>query len=309
MSDLGYVFAAGDGVVGRQSVPLARSIQRNHPEASVYVFVPTEERPDMDDEVFDALADVGAILTGSMPVSGYPISTKIAALRAAQETATERYLAMLDTDMVLLDRIDAHESGAELYLKPVDVGRQFWGRDRSRGHWRDLYERYDGPMPDWTVESTFDGLEIPPYWNAGVVVTRVEEFGRRWVELTRRLHGDIPYDRHADQVALGILSSGYDVEVLDYHYNYPIHLRLRCPEDVVVLHYHQHHNLKKVTNRSIRAELSACGLDVEGSIYTDPGLLFTAVKRYVKRRIFPIDEEHFLERQYLRARAVFGREQ
>lgn len=305
MSDLGYVFAAGDGVVGRQAVPLARSIERNHPEAPVYVFVPEDERQEMDPEVLDALSDVGEILEGSIPIPDYPISTKIAALRAAQRVADEPYLAMLDTDMLLLQRLEV-ESGADLYLKPVDVGRQFWGRDRSREWWTDLYERYDDRMPDWTVRSTFDGLEIPPYWNAGVVVTRVDDFGERWLELTRELHGEIPYDRHADQVALGILSTDYEVEVLDDRYNYPIHLRLRCPGDVRVLHYHRKHNLKKVTDRRIREEMAACGIEVNGSVYTDPGLLFTTVKRYVKRRFLPIDEEHFLERQYLRVKRVLG---
>lgn len=307
MADLGYVFATGEGTVGRQSVALARSIERNHPGAAVYVFVPEDERAAMDDDVLDYLGDVGELLPGDIPIPEYPISAKIEALRLAQAAAGEEYLAMLDTDVLVLEPLTVQASGKELYLKPVDVGRQFWGRDVSEEWWADLYREHDGDVPDWRVRSTFDGVEMYPHWNAGFVLTSVDDLGAEWLELAETLHGEIPYDRHADQVALGILSAHRDVEVLDRRYNYPIHLRLRCPEDVVVLHYHRERNLRKVTSRRLREEVAACGIDVEGSLYTDPGLLASSAYRYAKRRTLPLNEEHALERAYNRVRGVLGR--
>ncbi|MFC7098345.1 hypothetical protein [Halobaculum marinum] len=307
MDDLAFVFASGSGQVGTQSRHLIRSIRRHHAEAPVYVYVPAEELDDMNETVREELAANATILEGSIPIPEYPISTKIAALKAAERVADAAYLLMLDTDVLVLDEIEAHrDEDADLYLKPVDVGNQFWGRERSHDRWRALYERYDLLFPERRVESTFDGREMLPYWNAGFVLTRVDDFGTEWLEVTEALHGEIPYDRHADQVALGLLSERYATETVDNRYNYPIHLRLRCPPDVRVLHYHNAPNLVKVSDQGIRDQIRAVGL---GDAIDLPAgervrLLADGVQNYVRRRTLPIDETHALERAYLKARSL-----
>lgn len=307
MDDLAFVFASGSGQVGSQSRHLLRSIRRHHAEAPVYVYVPTEELDDMDPAVREELAADATILEGSIPVPEYSISTKIAALEAAERVADASYLLMLDTDVLVLDEIEVHRSeDADLFLKPVDVGNQFWGRERSHERWRDLYERYDQQFTERRVASTFDNRAMLPYWNAGFVLTRVDGFGTEWLEVTEALHGEIPYDRHADQVALGLLSERYTTETVDNRYNYPIHLRLRCPPDVRVLHYHNASNLVKVSDQGIRDQIRAVGLGEGIDLPTGERvrLLADGVQNYVRRRTLPIDETHALERAYLKARSL-----
>jgi len=315
-ADLAFVFAAGDGHIGRQSVHLLRSIRRYHPDAPVYAYVPDDERESMDETVHEELRDGATVLDGEIPVEGYPISTKVGAVAAAEDAADAAHLLMLDTDTVLLDAIDVHhDREADLYLKPVDVGRQFWGRERSRERWRTLYDRYDVPFPDWRVESTFDGIEMLPYWNAGLVLESLADggIGEEWLRYTRELHGEIPYDRHADQVALGLVSAVPDrsVAVLDGRYNWPLHLRLSCPAGVRVLHYHKRRELSVVRDDAVRAALAAVGLDVDDDRLSVDHALFVAdrVQRWLRRKTLPIDETHALERAYLRVRGVLGLEQ
>ncbi|PSQ39138.1 hypothetical protein BRD13_04205 [Halobacteriales archaeon SW_5_70_135] len=314
-ADLAFVFAAGDGHVGRQSVHLLRSIRRHHPDAPVYAYVPGNERESMDGAVHEELHDGATVLDGEIPVEGYPISTKVGAVAAAEDAADADYLLMVDTDTVLLDAIDVHQDydrEANLYLKPVDVGRQFWGRERSRDRWRALYDRYDVPFPDWRVESTFDGIEMLPYWNAGLVLESLADggIGEEWLRYTRELRGEIPYDRHADQVALGLVSAAPNrsVGVLDGRYNWPLHLRLSCPPDVRVLHYHKRRELSVVRDETVRTELAAVGLDADDHRLSIDHAMFVAdrAQRWLRRKTLPIDETHALERAYLRVRGVLG---
>ncbi len=311
-ADLAFVFAAGDGQIGCQSVYLLRSIQRHHPDASVYAYVPADERGSMNDGVRQELTDEATILSGEIPIDGYPISTKIGAIAAAEDATDASHLLMLDTDTVVLDTVDIHrEIDADLYLKPVDIGRQFWGRERSRERWRELYDGHEISMPDWRVESTFDGIEMLPYWNAGFVLESLDDggIGTEWLRYTRDLHGEIPYDRHADQVALGLVSTTRSVAVLDDRYNHPLHLRLSCPADVYVLHYHNRRELAIVREPAIREKLAAVGLGTEIDRLSVDHAAFLAdrAQRWLRRRTLPIDETHTLERAYLRLRGGPGR--
>jgi len=312
-ADLAFVFAAGDGQIGRQSVHLLRSIRRHHPDAPVYAYVPVDERDAMAADIREALTDGATVLNGEIPVEGYPISTKIGAIAAAEDATDADHLLMLDTDTVLLDVINVHgERDANLYLKPVDVGRQFWGRNRSRERWLKLYDRYEIPVPEWRVESTFDGIEMFPYWNAGFALESLDSggIGEEWLRYTQDLYGEIPYDRHADQVALGLVSAvpGRSVAVLNDRYNHPLHLRLSCPADVQVLHYHNRRELAVVRDASLRRELAAVGLNPETDRLSPSYVRFLAdrFQRWIRRRTLPIDEAHAIEQVYLKLRRLTG---
>lgn len=296
MGNLAFVFAAGEGPFDEQGLYLVRSIAHTNPDAPIYAYVPDGEQPAHESE----LAEHATILRSEPRIPSYGISRKIDALIAAEAAADESYLLLLDTDTLVLDEITVHRSGSDLYLKPVDVGLQYWGRaSQSDDRWRTLAADADLPPPEWTHTSTFDGNPIPPYWNAGFVLSGVQGFGSRWMDLVEEIYPEIPYEWHADQVALGLLSQAYDVKTLDNRYNYPIHLRLRCPDDVKVLHYHNFHNLNKsgcpdefIASIGLRAPL-------EETHYSRGA----SVARYLKRKVLPLNEEHLLERVY---NIIFG---
>jgi hypothetical protein len=293
MDDLAFVFAAGEDKYDEQGLYLARSIARTNPDASIIVYVPNGESPGHEDE----LAEFCTIVRGEPTIPEYGISRKIDALIAAEETADEEYLLLLDTDTLVLDAITVHQSGKDIYLKPVDVGLQYWGRkSKSRGSWTEIATKADLSVPEWNYRSTFDANPIPPYWNAGFVLTVNQNFGTRWMELVQAIYPNIPYEWHADQVALGLLSQEYDIESLDNRYNYPLHLHLRLRDDTKVVHYHNFHNLKKC--RTYEQFLREIGMweTVEAAEYSRLGTAW----RYLKRKYLPLNEEHALERVYNR---------
>ena len=291
MENLAFVFATGEGKYAEQSVFLARSIDRTNPDAGLYIFVPEAESP----ECLSELERYGTILEGPQRIPEYGISTKIDALAAAEAVADEEYLLLLDTDTLVLNEVTVHERPGDLFLKPVDVGLQYWGRrSQSLGEWTSLARRLDLPVPVWRYESTFDRNPIPPYWNAGFVLTANNGFGGRWMEAVERVYPDLSFEWHADQVTLGLLSQKYDVVPLDNRYNYPLHLRLRVPDDVVVLHYHNRPNLRK-------AKRYAPSLDEIGMwelVVQDEYSYSRGAWRYLKRKYLPMNEEHFLERHW-----------
>lgn len=293
MEDLAFVFAAGEGKYDEQGLYLARSIACKNPDSPIFVYVPDGESPEHEDE----LAELGTILRGQPTIPDYGISRKVDALMAVEEAADEEYLLLLDTDTLVLDKITVHQTGKDLYLKPVDVGLQFWGREsESRHRWSEISNEADLPTPEWSYQSTFDENEIPPYWNAGFVLTANGDFGARWMRLIEDIYPDIPYEWHADQVALGLLSQEYDMEELDNRFNYPLHLRLKIHENAKVVHYHNLRNLKKCSGHTTFLREVEMWDAVKESDYST----VRGVWRYLKRKNLPLNEEHALERLYNR---------
>ena len=293
MDNLGFVFATGEGKYAEQSVFLARSIAQTNPDSEIYIFVPEAESPDHLTE----LERYGTILHGSQRIPEYGISTKIDALAAAEATADESYLLLLDTDMIVLDEICVHERPGNLFLKPVDVGLQYWGRQsQSNDEWSEIAERLDLPAPVWRYESTFDNNPIPPYWNAGFVLTANQGFGSRWLDTVERVYPNLSFKWHADQATLGLLSQEYDTVPLNNRYNYPLHLRLRVPGGVKILHYHNYPNLTKAKRHATFLNDIGMWDMVVDQEYSYP----CGAWRYLKRRFLPMNEEHFLERLWKR---------
>lgn len=289
MENLAFVFATGEGKYAEQSVFLARSIARTNPDSEIYIFVPEAESPDRLSE----LAEYGTILEGSQRIPDYGISTKIDALAAVEDAADEEYLLLLDTDTLVLSEITVHEQPGDLFLKPVDVGLQYWGRrNQSLDEWTSLAGRLDLPVPEWRYNSTFDRNPIPPYWNAGFVLTVNHRFGAQWLDAVEQIYPDLSYEWHADQVTLGLLSQEYETVSLDHRYNYPLHLRLRVPDNIIVLHYHNRPNLKKPNRHA--PFLDEIGM-LEHIVEEEYSYLH-GVWRYLKRKFLPMNEEHLLER-------------
>ncbi|MFB6175828.1 MAG: hypothetical protein ABEI99_01540, partial [Halobaculum sp.] len=242
MSSLGVVFAAGEGRIGEQAVYLARSLTRTNPEVTKYVFLPESESVPHESELASSCVPV----RGDRTIRDYPISTKIDALAATEQIADETSLLLLDTDTVVTGEIDLPVEPGRVFVKPVDIGRQYWGRQsQSADEWYRIADELGTERPEWTYRSTFDDRPIPPYWNAGFVLVPNDGFGQRWLDGVRSVYPDLPYEWHADQVTLGLLSQSYDTTPVSNRYNYPLHLRLRTPTDCVTIHYHDHSNLRK----------------------------------------------------------------
>jgi hypothetical protein len=308
---LGFAFATGKRGLAEQSIALLRSIQQNHPDAPIYVFLPESEAGELPDDARAELEDGATeLLTGEMPIPEYPISARMEALRASAEVADVEYICLVDTDCLVLDRITVHEaSDSDLLLKPVEIGRQFWGRDVSLDHWVELYDRFDIEFPETRVRSTFDSREILPCWNGGVVFCRTDvDLPDRWMDVTDAIHGEIPYTWHANQVALGMLSTEYTVDVLDERHNYPLQVRMRCPADVKILHYKEHEVLAKIWNRELREKIERTGIDekIDRRSLEYVRMMANSASRWARRKTLPLNEEHALERAYNRTQSMFS---
>jgi|GEM_PF-4613773 len=295
MPDLGFVFAAGEGKYAGQGLYLTRSIAKTNPHSEIYAFVPESESPDH----LDKIESHATIIEGTQRVPEYGISTKIDALAAAEEVSDTDYLLLLDTDTLVVDEITVHERASDLFLKPVDVGLQYWGREsESASEWRAIANRLGLPTPEWRYRSTFDDKPIPPYWNAGFVLTANSGFGERWLDAVEAVYPDLSYEWHADQVTLGLLSQEYDTTALDERYNYPLHLRLRTSDNLKAIHYHNYGNLQKA--RPYQEFLREIDMwhEVSAADYS----YLRGAWRYAKRKTLPMNEEHRLERMWNRVR-------
>lgn len=289
MSDLGVVFAAGTGKFGEQALWLARSLEQTNPDHTRYVFFPESENVSKQKE----LQDMCTVVKGEKTIPEYPISTKIDALVAAEEVANEESLLLLDTDTLVLRPLRLHNGDAEMFLKPVDIGRQYWGRkNQSYNEWARIAKSLDMPVPSWSFKSTFDHISIPPYWNAGFVLVPNDGFGKRWLRAVENIYPDLSYNWHADQVTLGLLSQSYNVRELTNCYNYPLHLRLRLPADTAVVHYHGIENLRKARHQTELFKTIGLSEHIAETEYS----YLNGMWRYFKRKFFPLNEEHTLER-------------
>jgi hypothetical protein len=189
------------------------------------------------------------------PIEGYKISTKIETMTVAEEFLNTRPLCLLDSDVILTDRLTLPEH-FDISAKPVDNG------GFSESIWRRLYEQQGWEVPNKRVTSTFGGVQMYPYYNAGVVISNVDAFGAKWRELTRWIVSDeaeIEDTRYADQIALGMLSTLYDVSELTEDQNFPLVLRPYPPKSVEAIHYHNPLHLLKAFHK--RHFIKEIGLD------------------------------------------------
>lgn len=250
MNKLSYVIPTGKNEIAYQAVYAVRSIKRADPQAPVYTFLPDQEVDLIPDDIIHELKDTTNVLTGSIPVPEYPMSVNHAALIEAEKRAETKYIAILDTDILVTKPLELPNEDAELYLKPVDIGNQYWGRSESTREWSELYSRFGVEKPQYGVTATFDQHNVPhPYWNGGVVITdRSIGLGERWKEIASEIYDEINVSHFTDQVSLAIASAEHTICKLTKHHNYPLQARFLCPNDVQVIHYHRFRHLLKAFN-------------------------------------------------------------
>jgi hypothetical protein len=260
---IGFAVAGGADEFYDQSKLLIRSIESNV-EGSYHVttFVPEEELGQLSRQQVAFYKEHGKMVSDEYPIKEYKITAKLAALREAQKREADVHV-MLDCDTLVVDDLKdlrvTSEGDTDLLLCPEHGGWTYWATPAAREEWQEVYSLAGAEFPGYQMRAVFDGTPMPPYWNAGVVVTR-RKIAEEWLELVKRIWERFgPGMFYTDQLALSVLGNRYGVSPMSVEYNYPSYMYLRCPSDVKILHYSSLWHLGRIVNPNIRRKLVDIG--------------------------------------------------
>lgn len=264
LQDVTFAITTDSGQMEKQAMLLCESIERYCSSPQIINFIPKSSFNKLTNKTKRYFDETTTVVTDDIPIRDYPISAKLQSFVEAAKVADYNHIAMLDTDTVLLSPITVPATQADLYLKPVDVGAQYWGSSESLSDWKKLYEWFDIPFPTQKVQSTIDKRPVLPYWNAGVVITKDDALPSRLLTMTQNLwHVDAigsEEDFFLDQLALAILSETKKVSQISELQNYPLNAHLTCPNEVQLIHYRELQNLLRILNPCVRRKLNSLGL-------------------------------------------------
>lgn len=245
MTDLTYTIAIGGNNAqnyAHKARLLLDSIQKNTTATSedVVIFITKNARDQIDKNLRSSFEQDSVFVTGELPNPSYPLSAAHTALVKAGRQTDNPYLLLLDADIVVLDDIDIQNMySADLYLKPADIGTRYWAQNDSITRWEDLYNKFEFEFPTERVQTTVDKREILPYYNGGVILTKNNGFPERWRSLCKEIHNEIERSTFfSEMIALSLLSTDYEVHILNQLYNYPLNFYLTPPKDAKIIHYH-----------------------------------------------------------------------
>ena len=263
--DVTFAITADTGELEVQSAALVRSLEDAVPNAEIVVFIPAASIDEMSDDTLALFRNAGTIVTGEIPIPEYPISALVQAFVEAERASSTEHLVALDTDTLVLNT-PTRPNGGDVWLRPADVGAQYWGSAAAREDWTTLCNHFDVPAFDQaeTLQASVDGRSIPPYWNSGVVITTDRTLPERWLEYTKTLFhaDDLPVDGDEfflDQLSLALAVRENDVRQLSEQQNYPLGGRLHVPSSVEVLHYGNRRNLARVLTPTVRSAIAQYG--------------------------------------------------
>ena len=261
-TDVGFAITADSGELELQADILLHSIRQTYPDVPILVFIPDSSLEDIKDEVLERWKASATIKTGPFPIPEYPISAQIKALVEAERQFNTQYLVTLDTDTILLDYLKIYGDG-NVWLRPADVGAQYWASEESIDKWKTLYQHFNYELPDPFIQRTasVDQQKIPPYWNSGVIVTTDRTLPSRWLEYTETVFNDnaVPISKKEffiDQITLALAVSENDVGNLTERENFPLGGRIIIPKDTAVVHYGDRHNLTRVVQLGFRSDFN-----------------------------------------------------
>lgn len=243
MSSLAYTFTIGPGDLSKQGLYLLRSIRENTKASKdeVFVFIVKEEKSEIDQEVLDEVQKKATLLEGEMPNPNYPLSAAHGALKNASEETEKEYLLLFDTDTAVLDDITVHEEkDADLFLTPVPTSYKYWNSsEKSNEEFRKLFDEYGFEYPeDIDLKSNYDRGKVNPYYNGGFILTKTNDFPKRWLELSEEVFGNLPRKNYfSEMIALALLASDYKVEPLGPEYNFFLPFRPYPQEGTKMVHY------------------------------------------------------------------------
>lgn len=257
-SHMTYVINIAPGEHAQMALFLIRSIRHLQPQSTIVAYVVDEEQKGIDESVMHELEQTTTVHRGSVPIDGYPISAKIAAMKTAAEATDDKRTVLLDTDVLMIDELTLpDDSEAELYAKPVDMA----GKGTRSRLWEDVYTTLDIPLPDFRIRSTVDNRDIFPYWNAGVVVSHSASVPKRWLRATEKIYHELEIkSRFIDQLALGAVSTEFAHQPLTENQNFPLPHRLTVPNNTQLLHYHSYKHLRRALDGSSRQTMYVIGM-------------------------------------------------
>lgn len=288
-TDIAFVIAVGRGKTLDKSFYLAKSIRYFYPDAEIYAFVAEEERAEIPREKLFAIETYSTLIYGYIPMKEYIFTVKHQALILAGAQTNAKYLACLDSDMLLLNQFNL-DDGYDMFVCPVDVGNTSWGRESSAPLWKELYNHVGSPFPDYRLRALKDNYLMHPYFNGGFVITTDHSFGSKWLNLTKEVFEKIPeYDKYVDeyggkskrsrfllkkipyshwteQVTLTLLASKYNTKILDYSYDYPLNIMWSCPSETRLIHYHDQRNFVKLRRPEHKCLLKDIGITRNNNI-------------------------------------------
>ena len=234
--DLKFVITSGRSPFDYQSLLLIKSITYFYHKKSILVYLPKEEKQMVSQEILNELRKYNLHYI-RIPIREYPISSKIESLRRAQIEYKNSLYIMLDTDMLMLNQLP--KLRLKLGLTPVMYGSQIWATRKSIPIWKQLYKEFGFSLPKrHNLKTMIDKRKMYfPYYNAGVVLTTYKNFGKQWLKILKEIYYKIaPYQFNADQVALSLLASSFEITHLSERYNYSI-FHFKFPKNIIFLHY------------------------------------------------------------------------
>ena len=168
--DLSFVFVIEGARLQTQSLILADSLRRHHPNADIIAYLPGDGELDPLVRGFLALCDVQL-----RPVKGqekqwkqpYPHGNKILSLAEPRDT---RWSMFLDTDMAALAPIDPGDLPGPMQVSVVPEGIASWGKDLAK--WQTAYDYFDLPMPTERIRLfgaagwSFRPISTPEWWRS-----------------------------------------------------------------------------------------------------------------------------------------------
>ena len=269
MSGITYAFSTGPDELEHEAHLLLNSIQSNTSARAddILIYVIEDEIPLLSDELLSYFNQNATVVKGSLPNPDYPLSAAHGALVAASNETENDYTLLLDTDTLVLDDIEIHNSSeAELFVAPAALGNRYWASSESTEDWKTLYNKYGFDFPTSRVRSLVDDQVMLPYYNGGVILTANNDFPERWMNLSREIHGTLPKSNYfSEMVALALLSSDYTVEVLGERYNYTLPRHLTVPTDIRIVHYIEYNCVRRAAaiDRNFNAKLKKIGIPPE----------------------------------------------
>lgn len=259
--DIGFAITADSGELQTQAELLIQSIREIYTEAPVLIFIPKPSVYEISDGTLDNFESVATVVTGEFPIPEYPISALIRAFVEFEKRFDSEYLVAVDTDTLVLDHLQVVE-GHDVWLRPADVGAQYWASEDAWEDWHELYHRFSRsvPKPFKQLTASVDRQLIPPYWNSGVVVTTDRTLPKRWLDYTCTMFedDDLPVSTDEffiDQISLALTVHENSVGELTERENFPLGGRLLVPDDVAVIHYGDRRNLARIVNPRTRKRL------------------------------------------------------
>lgn len=228
---IGFCVAGGEGRLGRLATYCIRSIARLYPDAPKLVFLQEAESPP------DILRNEDvSIVRGEFVIDSYPISAKVNALVEAEARFETDWVCLLDADTLLVERLTLPSRG-EIGLVPVFIGGHGWGSYPIH-KWSSLYSKVGVSLPEKRIHSISDNCSIIPYYNAGVVLSRTHNLGKKWRGGLIKISNQISKKRRfRDQIALSIVANGQTVSVMSKEFNFPAFHSLIPSASTRVVHY------------------------------------------------------------------------